>query len=117
VKIGQETLLALADDFYRSNIIQEYYWFGADGPVPVSVKPIWEAAQNAAPAETELWTEFIGRLDLSAGRLSVPVAKGASCCRCSIGVVEVVFTLSNGRIEVTRTRFDREDRRAGQPCK
>jgi hypothetical protein len=108
VKAGTETLLGLQDDCYKQQTIQEYYWFGGAAPARIDFKPIWKAAEAAAPKGTVAWTGYDGRIDLPAGQFRVGLIADPAWRCCTAGVVEVGFKLEGGRVVVTRARLDRE---------
>jgi hypothetical protein len=106
VEVGTESLLGLQDDCYRQEVIQEYYWFGKDGPTRVDLSPIWEAAQTVVPKETAVSRSYDGRTDLPRGTMNVGLIKNPDWRCCTEGFIEVKFGLNNGRVVVNRTRFD-----------
>jgi hypothetical protein len=106
VKVGQDTLLGLEDDCYRVDIVQEYYWFGKDGPVRIDFSPVWEAAKSVAPKDATVWHGYDGRTALPAGRIRVGLIRDPVWRCCSGGIVEVGFELSGGRVAIKEARFD-----------
>jgi hypothetical protein len=106
VEVGNEILLGLQDDCYKQDVIQEYYWFGKDGPIRVDLAPIWEAAKAVVPEDTTVDVEYDGRTDLPEGTMNVGLIKKPAWRCCTEGVVEVKFSLNNGRVVVNRARLD-----------
>ena len=106
VRVGNETLLGLQDDCYKQDIIQEYYWFGKDGPVPIDLSLIWKAAEAVVPEATTAWHEYDGRTDLPAGRITVGLIRKPVWQCCTQGVIEVNFELNNGQVFVKGERLN-----------
>jgi hypothetical protein len=106
LRVGNETLLGLSDDCYKQQVIQEYYWFGKDGPVRIDLSPIWKAAEAVVPEGTTTWYLYDGRTDLPAGRINVGLIRKPGWQCCNGGVVEVKFELNNGQVVVRGARLD-----------
>jgi hypothetical protein len=107
VKAGNEALLCVRDNVYRSDAEEDCFWFATSGVVRLDFTPVWKAAQLAAPAGRRAW-EYGLKAKTSFQNLTVPVgirSQDTNKC-CGRGVVNVRIKLDRGRVVVIGTDFD-----------
>lgn len=108
VKAGAETLLGVEDNVYRSDAVEEYWWFGPEGPVRLDFRPVAKAAQASLPKGKSIsWGgTFNGRTTLEKLVVRIGIRSEWNGRCCDNGVVTVNIKLSGGRVIVTGTHFD-----------
>jgi hypothetical protein len=107
VRAGPDEILVTYDLIpgTGSQIYEDYFWFGPDGPVRINTGPISEALKSILPEGLGVWKG--GGLDMKSLKYHMPVWKegDANCCPTG-GMVDISFRLEAGRLLITRKHFD-----------
>lgn len=107
VKAGEATLLCLRDNIYRSDAVEECFWFGTDHVERLDFAPVWQAARKAVPPERRIWAYDLNpRTNFQIMTIPVGLRSDYNGRCCTTGVVYVRFKVEGGRVLVIKADFD-----------